>query len=235
MRTIEQNFKKHPHTARFLLAFHSAGGTNLGGGVLASDVEPETDLLDLVDAEAAVDVRTPGQRDLMARLVAQIAELDAELAAKTEKYIAEKSAAGAWVSPGRDGDVSAWIDKMIAKVRELKATAVKPGPSTGQAIGVANGRYAVEHQGVLKFFHIRNGKADTRWAGFVFVDVQASDEIYPIKNRATKAEVLALIAADPETAMNRYGQELGVCGDCGRTLTDETSRSIGRGPICRSK
>jgi uncharacterized protein DUF6011 len=35
--------------------------------------------------------------------------------------------------------------------------------------------------------------------------------------------------------MVRYGQELGECGHCGRTLTDEASRAAGIGPVCASK
>lgn len=43
------------------------------------------------------------------------------------------------------------------------------------------------------------------------------------------------IAEDRIAALELYGQETGTCGDCGRALSDETSRRIGRGPICRSK
>lgn len=96
---------------------------------------------------------------------------------------------------------------------------------------VADGRYAVEHEGVLKFFKLKNG----RKAGFVFLDVQASDDWHPIRNPKRIDEILALIAADELTAARRYGQELGKCSRCGRTLTDETSRAYGIGPDCRSK
>ncbi len=98
------------------------------------------------------------------------------------------------------------------------------------ASDVADGRYAVEHEGVLKFFKVKNG----RRAGFVFLDVQASDEWNPIRNVSRIKEILALIAAD-DTAAARYGQELGKCYRCGRTLTDQTSRDLGIGPDCRSK
>lgn len=40
------------------------------------------------------------------------------------------------------------------------------------------------------------------------------------------------IAADPKSAMLRYGQELGECGHCGRTLTNDESRAAGIGPVC---
>jgi len=32
-----------------------------------------------------------------------------------------------------------------------------------------------------------------------------------------------------------YGTELGECGVCGRTLTDEKSRAYGIGPVCRER
>lgn len=191
------------------------------------------DLLDLVPADHVADLRSPAQAELMDKLVRQITELDGEAGRKAAEYTAGMTERGLW-TPGREGNASAWIGRMIDKERELARAARATAPAT-EAPEVPNGRYAVEEDGTLKFFHVRHGKAGTRWEGWVFVDIQASDETYALKDRSRKARILALIAQDPETAMNRYGQELGVCGDCGRTLTDETSRSIGRGPICRSK
>lgn len=98
------------------------------------------------------------------------------------------------------------------------------------AADVADGRYAVEHEGTLKFFKVKNG----RRPGFVFLDVQASDEWHSIRNVSRIKEILALIAADGDAAA-RYGRELGKCYRCGRTLTDATSRSLGIGPDCRAK
>ena len=195
------------------------------------EMAEESDLLDLVPQDRVADLRSPAQTSLMESLVREITELDGEAGSQARTYTDGMTERGLWTR-GHGSNTTAWIGRMIAKVRELKATTpVQPT----QAPEVADGRYAVEEDGTLKFFHVRNGKADTRWAGFVFVEIQASDDLYPLKDRARKASVLALIAADPETAMNRYGQELGVCGDCGRTLTDETSRRIGRGPVCRNK
>jgi hypothetical protein len=42
-----------------------------------------------------------------------------------------------------------------------------------------------------------------------------------------------IVAAGPEEAMIRYGQELGQCGHCGRELTNDKSRALGLGPHCR--
>jgi hypothetical protein len=118
---------------------------------------------------------------------------------------------------------------------ERSGWAGKPAQRTAPAehAKVADGRYAVEEDGTLKFFKISNGTG--RWDGYVFIDIQASDEHYAVKDRLRKASILALIAADPKEAMLRYGRELGQCGHCGRTLTDEASRAAGIGPVCASK
>lgn len=195
------------------------------------ELAAQEDLLESIPVETVADHRSPRQVELMTDLIAQIRELDTETADKAQAYTERMTTAGKW-TPGREGTASAWISRMIAKVTELRQVR-RPAP-TGQ-VQVADGRYAVEHQGTLKFFHVRNGKADSRWAGFTFLDVQASDDLHSIRNRATKAEILALIAADPQEALARYGRELGVCGRCGRTLTDEESRLAGIGPVCRDK
>lgn len=100
---------------------------------------------------------------------------------------------------------------------------------------VPAGRYAVEDEGVLKFYKV-DRPTEGRWAGRTFVSVQASDELHPLRNPTTRKRILALIeAAGPEQASARYGHELGRCGICNRTLTDEASRARGIGPVCAGK
>lgn len=99
---------------------------------------------------------------------------------------------------------------------------------------VLEGRYAVEIDGVLKFFKV-DKPTEGRWAGYTFVKVQASDDLYNIRDRAYRERILAIIAEDPQGAMLRYGKEIGKCGHCGRTLTNEDSRERGIGPICADK
>lgn len=96
---------------------------------------------------------------------------------------------------------------------------------------VPAGRYAVEEDGVLKFFRVDRPEQG-RWAGYTFLKIQASDDLYPVKDYARKTAILAAIAEDPRAASIRYGHELGACGICGRTLTDEDSRAAGIGPVC---
>lgn len=86
----------------------------------------------------------------------------------------------------------------------------------------------------LHFFKV--DKPDTgRWKGYTFVKEQASDMLHPVKSPKRREGILGAIAKDPGEAMLRYGLELGKCGHCGRTLTNEESRAAGIGPICAGR
>jgi hypothetical protein len=100
---------------------------------------------------------------------------------------------------------------------------------------VPAGRYAVNNaEGILRFYSV-DRPTEGRWRGYVFLSVWASDEQHPIKNPETRNAILAEIAKDPKAAAEKFGQELGKCGICARTLTDPESRRIGIGPVCREK
>lgn len=73
-----------------------------------------------------------------------------------------------------------------------------------------------------------------KWAGRTFVSRRLSDN----EQRLTLEEqvrVLAAIAADPQGASLLYGQTIGECPECGRSLTNEVSRQRGIGPVCARK
>lgn len=108
--------------------------------------------------------------------------------------------------------------------------------SWGQEMpAVPAGSYALrDAEGVVKFYQVDRPEKG-KWAGWVFLSAQASDEKWPIKKVDTKREILTRIAEDLRGAMALYGQELGECSKCHRTLTDEESRRIGVGPDCRKK
>lgn len=114
------------------------------------------------------------------------------------------------------------------------APAETPLSTTQPVPPVPAGRYAVYVEDTLKFFKV-DTPTEGKWKGYTFVSVQASDELYPVRNRQAREEILRLIALDPTKAMQRYGQEIGSCGRCNRTLTDETSRQRGIGPDCWDK
>jgi hypothetical protein len=129
------------------------------------------------------------------------------------------------------GEVSRWID--VVKTMPITDATIMP-PVTVNSVLVESGRYAVNSEAGIKFYKV-DRPTEGRWAGRTFVKVQASDDFYPIRNGAECRRILESIAVDPKAAMLLYGRELGACGHCGRTLTDETSRERGIGPVCAAK
>ena len=122
--------------------------------------------------------------------------------------------------------ISWYLDKFGPLPRKSDAPTLKAERE------VKAGHYAIEFEGQLRFFQVETPD-EGKWAGWTFVSEQASDDLWAVKG-ARKTEVLNAIA-DDEDALARYGQELGICGACHRTLTDPESREIGLGPICRNK
>jgi uncharacterized protein DUF6011 len=86
----------------------------------------------------------------------------------------------------------------------------------------------------LRFFHL-DTPLKGKWKGCLFTKEQASDELYKVRDITREEAVLRVVIADAEGALVRYGLELGSCGMCGRTLTDEESRARGVGPVCAEK
>ncbi len=243
MKTIERNYRRNPHTARFLMAFHSANGANNTSEARALELEAaqDDDLLDLVPADAVADLRTTPQAELMERLIAQITELNSEDGEKARAYTLGMTEHGRWTA-GREGNASAWISKMIAKVSELKAAArtAPAQPTTGTAVSIPAGRYAVETD-EIRCYSVEYGKDGTRWEGFTFLNRISSDDRYPIKSPAEKARILDAIRADVDAAGLLAAMTLRICRGtmkngqpCGRTLSDTKNPyfSQGYGPEC---
>lgn len=91
---------------------------------------------------------------------------------------------------------------------------------------VAAGRYAITgNDESTDFYRVTK-------RGRVLLVVSDSEQTVSPSHASS---VLRKIAEDPKTASLRYGREIGCCGVCGRTLTDETSRARGIGPVCAEK
>jgi hypothetical protein len=138
-------------------------------------------------------------------------------------------------------DVRACYGQRTGVTSRAPETASHPAPSQPNyfsaktTVPFPEGRYAIlMPDGKLHFYKV-DCPTDGRWAGYVFIKEQAGDELYPVRDKDRRVRILSTIAEDPETAMLLYGQELGHCGHCGRTLTNEESRAAGIGPICRGK
>jgi hypothetical protein len=117
------------------------------------------------------------------------------------------------------------MSEVIEKLVELDW--VKSGSKGSVKSDVPDGRYAVEKDdGTLMFYSVKAGHSR------IFVDVWASDARWPVNSSSERSRILKAIKADPD-AGPRFGREIGRCYVCGRTLTDETSRALGIGPVCR--
>lgn len=95
------------------------------------------------------------------------------------------------------------------------------------------GYYALEMDGETHFFRVER-PAKGKWAGKTFVTEQAGDAYHRMPFERA-GQVMDSIAADPATAGRLYGQEIGRCYRCHRTLTDPESRALGIGPDCQKK
>lgn len=176
---------------------------------------------------------TDRQRNFISRLVSEKV-----LPTTPDAHGNADAAKAAYVTRLVAGDAAApSVQQASAIIEWLLALPTREGaaPAGGNDMpDVEAGRYALVEDGVVKFYVV-DRPTDGKWAGYTFLSAQASDEKHPIRNRETKQRVLAAIAADPMGALTRYGIELGRCGVCGRTLTDETSRAAGIGPDCAAR
>lgn len=89
----------------------------------------------------------------------------------------------------------------------------------------------------VHFYSVDKPGADSKWHGRTFVnqEIGGRDDDIPIRNPVERTEVLRRIALDPAGCLLRYGQLIGKCGHCGRKLTNDESRSLGIGPVCRKQ
>lgn len=248
-----RNFKKNPHTAHFLMTFHTAGGTatatrdedtyevpeHTGGGdgmieVNTGRVEPRN--------AAPRDARSEGQVRYMDNLISWIAEKDQAAGDAARVWTDNVTTAGKWSYDKADKfSISAWIDRLKAKnaaLNEAAKAAPVAAPAADDFADVPDGYYAVADpaDGVIKFYRFRTAGPNSSYTGTRFLKVQASDEFHSIRSRATRTAILTAIRnAGPADAMAAYGQHIGSCGRCNRTLTDALSRSRGIGPDCWEK
>jgi hypothetical protein len=221
---------------------------NRSGGVARRRSTPASEVgIIVIDSDA----RTPKQIELMASLHMQLSELDAETAEAAVAYTTRMTLNRKWTS-GRDGNASAWIGRMIAKVRELKSANIAAQATTTKGPwaewrelasklvefgGHTGARFAVATEAGsdndLAFWWIVPGRDGNEGKFFLRQVIGGQG---PVRVRMPVAGMIAVarkIAADPKGAMLRYGQEIGSCGHCGRELTNKVSRDFGIGPKCR--
>lgn len=135
-----------------------------------------------------------------------------------------------------DGIVVPPLEEMTTRmasqmISQLLKAPRKPREADKPLGSVPDGRYAVDTPTGVKFYIFRT--ADTgSYHGFQFVSRQSGDNRLRISKDERIFATKAVLEAGTMPAMLRYGRELGVCGHCGRSLTDEDSRARGIGPVC---
>lgn len=134
-------------------------------------------------------------------------------------------------APSHSRSTTVWAKNTMPRSTGPVATIERPAAKPAR---VPEGRYAIQEGDVVKFYRVTHGKDGGRWAGYTFVEAQASDDHWPIKNRTAREAILRAIGKDIAAAMALYGMELGKCGHCGRTLTSDW-RKKGIGPVCAQK
>lgn len=189
------------------------------------------DLLDMVP-DVAPDLRTEGQVKYMEDLITNLTALDAELGRQAREYTDGMTERGLW-TPGRDGNASRWIDRLIAKLDQVRATQPRASSPTEE---IPAGRYAITDDGEIKCYEISYGREGGRWAGFLFLNRISSDDRYRV-NRGAKARILAEISKDVTASEILAGITLRQCRKCGRTLSDTKNPyfEVALGPECGAK
>jgi hypothetical protein len=209
---------------------------------------PAAPRYDDIDNRRMLDMRPRAGR-LARKLIGDLACLDMD-ASKAALVWHERNEPTLTV-----GQCSEWINRLRAKIKTYNGTPVNaPAPvadapvngGAAEVIALLAGlhepvaahpdrgmilrRYAVDGFDTgneVRFYKLRESKRGRR-----YLVAQLSDE----ERMVPWAEALIVarkIAADPMAAMLRYGVEIGACGHCGRTLTNDESRAFGIGPKCR--
>jgi len=102
---------------------------------------------------------------------------------------------------------------------------------------IPNGYYAVKENpdvegGKIHYYRVSRSKSGQ----YVNVQEMASDTLYPVRPWGRAIEILSTIRTrGPRDAAKLFGRTIGRCCRCGRTLTDEDSRTAGIGPDCAGK
>lgn len=180
------------------------------------------DLLDLVPVDSPNEGNpSPRQLDLMNKLMNEIAQLDSTAGRAAYSYMEKMT--GHW-TPGREGNASRWIDRLIAKVTELR----KARP----AVGIEDGMYLLDGE-IYKVQHAVHGSGNQyakRFVPPVTEGERGTFDYAPGMVRQLRPEHRMTIDQARE-----YGALYGTCIRCGKVLTKEVSIERAMGDICAGK
>lgn len=85
------------------------------------------------------------------------------------------------------------------------------------------------------FFRVRNGRKNTKWEHFQFIDMLVGSvgqfDTFPMRG-AQRNTILAALMRDPAGCAKNFADKFTVCAKCGSPLTDAASLARGLGPTC---
>jgi hypothetical protein len=189
----------------------------------------DADLLDEIPVNAPGGDPSPAQAKLMGTLITELLDLDRDAYLQAVDYT--KRMEGRW-TPGREGNASRWIDRLIAKLAELRTAARRPTPAKGGE-ELADGTYVLDGS-IYKVRHAVHGSG-RQYASLLVPPVQeGADATWEYKGQAPLRQLTAEHLLTAELA-KQYGALYGVCVRCGRVLTREDSIERMMGSTCYGK
>lgn len=144
---------------------------------------------------------TEKQRALIVKLVDELITLDTTAGKAAADYTIKMTEHNAWTL-GREGNASAWITKLIDKIKATRAAKQNAPAVTAQRAydsfaAVIDGRYAFVRDGKTHFYFVARRAGTGQYAGRTFLNVtkQAGDNRFPIKRWDFRKSVLEGIRA----------------------------------------
>lgn len=207
----------------------------LNGSVRPTDSPPDTH--GPIVIKNPDDPASDAQKGLMFVLLNDLARLNADVAHQARTWAEAVIEKGEMTKDLASRTITR-IRARIAEARELpngglQSVAVKAAP-IDRFPDVPDGYYAIESTTDgqdLTFLRVSTWKDSPNRK----VQIQAGPNWHPTR-RAARDDFLARIRdIGPEKAGKEYADKLGRCWACNLQLTDEESRAIGKGPICRNK
>jgi hypothetical protein len=178
-------------------------------------------------------------RSLMQRKAVLLGLAYGEATTKLEAWLPTLSKSGASVHIDKAKTELAGLEE--ERNVQLAKDAVVTARTAMAPVGidaVPAGRYAIETTegatNALAFYKVDRPETG-KWAGRVFVKLMVSDEEQRLSQKQGYAILGKIAAVGAAEASARYGHEIGECGICGRTLTNDESRERGIGPVCAAK
>lgn len=182
---------------------------------------------------------TERQVEYMTTLLTELASFDRDVALGMWDYLKGLDAKGELDRYRLSQEIDN-VKKVVEFNREQAAKsapetpevpAQRVGPSQSDLALVPQGSYAVTADaGHTVFVYVKRYPS-----GAYLVFQQVSDDQVRMSKIASRATLGKILEQGIKESSVRYGKELGICGVCGRTLTNEASREAGIGPVCASK